>query len=74
MPHHQEDDLATRDGAPTCADCVESEAERIKYEVMASELMQQLAQSQEKLRLEQVRSEKLMQRVIRLETEQRGEI
>ena len=41
---------------------------------MADELMQQLAQSQEKLRLEQARSEKLMQRVIKLETEQRGEI
>ena len=41
---------------------------------MAGELIQQLAQNQEKLRLELARSDKLMQRVIRLETEQRGEI
>ena len=43
MPHRAEDDFATRDGVPTCTACVESEAERIKYEVMASELKQQLA-------------------------------
>ena len=73
MPHYQEDDLATRD-APTCANCVDSLAELDKYTAMADELMQQLAQSQEKLRLEQARSDKLMQRVIKLEIEQRGEI
>ena len=73
MPLNQGDDIAARD-APSCADCVKSEAKLIQCTALADELMKQLEQCQEKLRLEQVRSDKLMQRVIRLETEQRGQI
>lgn len=50
------------------------EAEVNKYKTMVDELMYSLATSQEKQRLEHARSDKLMQRIIRLETEKRGQV
>ena len=49
------------------------EAELCKNKTFAEELVQQLAECQEKLRLEQKRSDKLMQRLMRFETEKQGE-